>query len=425
MITSKPARSRDRPCASHFEFISVVGDNVAGDAATRRRVRSHAMVDYRRRTAKPKRKETIAIEFDTNPLLQGSASLPLPFSPPLHEKQQSCTNGSSTQQLTVRIVYDGTCSMFRTMLDIGFLDVVRETIALSQLLSASSKHLGHLYADDSSTDHYRYTVHATTLLQQRLGDPATCVSDEVVVAVLAFCSFERSHKWSIPVDVNGAYIQDSMPRYQQPLAILAGRSKLTMASYQFDLSLEGGTNRHVFVSYIRQSLGELHMIMLSELMKRDLWSDVLFPGFHISPILHILLSHPRATVHDTIELRVMECFRLATVVYLTELRGRFGLDTVPGLLYGSKLHLLLHDMTLSLLSTSHQIYLVWALTVGSCASCLSEELQGSFVGLLRKMIVFMGVAEFTDYQDLIGQFLRIPDALFCSLDALEDQLFFP
>lgn len=94
MITSKPARSRDRPCASHFEFISVVGDNVAGDAATRRRVRSHAMVDYRRRTAKPKRKETIAIEFDTNPLLQGSASLPLPFSPPLHEKQQSCTDGS-------------------------------------------------------------------------------------------------------------------------------------------------------------------------------------------------------------------------------------------------------------------------------------------------------------------------------------------
>lgn len=79
--------------------------------------------------------------------------------------------------------------MFRTMLDIGFLDVVRETIALSQLLSASSKHLGHLYADDSSTDHYRYTVHATTLLQQRLGDPATCVSDEVVVAVLAFCCY--------------------------------------------------------------------------------------------------------------------------------------------------------------------------------------------------------------------------------------------
>ncbi|RAH71420.1 uncharacterized protein BO66DRAFT_470562 [Aspergillus aculeatinus CBS 121060] len=335
MTTNKPARSRDRPCASHFEFISVVGDNVAGDAATRRRVRSHAMVDYRRRTAKPRRKETIATEVDTNPLLQGSASLPLPFSPPLHEKQQSCTDGSvalaplsmldasrsdpfgtfpiDTDRRTRRLwdhMYDGTCSMFRTMLDIGFLDVVRETIALSQLLSASSKHLGHLYADDSSMDHYRYTVHATTLLQQRLGDPATFVSDEVVVAVLAFCCYAnmtrdpkllnvhmdgisrildcRGGAQSLDsnpllrtmlywVDVNGAYIQDSVPRYQQPLAILAGRSKLTMASYRFNLLLEGGTNRHVFVSYIRQSLAELHMIMLSELLKRDLCSDSTIP----------------------------------------------------------------------------------------------------------------------------------------------------
>ncbi|OJJ95706.1 hypothetical protein ASPACDRAFT_1859941 [Aspergillus aculeatus ATCC 16872] len=331
MTTSKPARSRGRPCASHFEFISVAGDNVAGDAATRRRVRSHAMVDYRRRTAKPKRKETTSIEIDTSPLLQGSASLPLLCSPSLHGKQQSCTDGSialaplsildasrsdpfgtfpiDRDRRTRRLwdhMYDGTCSMFRTMLDIGFLDVVRETIALSQLLSASSKHLGHLYADDSSTDHYRYTVHATILLQQRLGDPATCVSDEVVVAVLAFCCYANMTRdpkllnvhmdglsrildcrggfeclnsnpllrtmlyW---VDVNGAYIQDSMPRYQQPLAILAGRSKLTMASYRFDLPLEGGTNRHAFVSYIRQSLAELHMIMLSELLKRNLWSD--------------------------------------------------------------------------------------------------------------------------------------------------------
>ncbi|PYI18200.1 hypothetical protein BO99DRAFT_403745 [Aspergillus violaceofuscus CBS 115571] len=364
----------------------------------------------------------------------------------------------SKQQSNIPVVYDGTCSMFRTMLDIGFLDVVRESIALSQLLSASSKHLGHLYADDSSTDHYRYTAHATTLLQQRLGDPATCVTDEVVVAVLAFCCYANMTRdpkllnvhmnglsrildcrggvqsldsnpllrtmlyW---VDVNGAYIQDSMPRYQQPLAILAGRSKLTMASYQFDLSLDGeSNNRNFFVSYIRQSLAELHVIMLSELLKGDLWSDILFPGFHMSPILHILLSQTRATVHDTIEARVMECFRLATIVYLTELRGRFGLDTIPGLFYGSKLQLLVRDMKLSFLSTSHQIYLVWALTIGACASCLSGELRGCFVGLLEEMMVFMGVAKFTDYKDLIGQFLRIPDTLFCPLEVLEDQISF-
>ncbi|PYI35699.1 hypothetical protein BP00DRAFT_442487 [Aspergillus indologenus CBS 114.80] len=332
------ARGRGQPCAPHFEFIAVAGDNVAGDAITRRRVRSHAMVDYRRRTAKPKRKETTSIEVDTSSSLQGSVLSPLGSSPSLQEKQQSCTDGSvavaplpmldasrsdpfgtfpiDRDRQTRRLwdhMYDGTCSMFRTMLDIGFLDVVRESIALSQLLSASSKHLGHLYADDSGTDHYRYTVHATTLLQQRLGDPATCVTDEVVVAVLAFCCYANMTRdpkllnvhmdglsrildcrggvqsldsspllrtmlyW---VDVNGAYIQDSMPRYRQPLAILAGRSKLTMASYQFDLSLDGeNNNRNFFVSYIRQSLAELHVIMLSELLKRDLWLTSCFPVF--------------------------------------------------------------------------------------------------------------------------------------------------
>ncbi|PYH41023.1 uncharacterized protein BP01DRAFT_426680 [Aspergillus saccharolyticus JOP 1030-1] len=406
-------RSRRQFSGPHFEFIAVAGDNVAGDAATRRRVRSHAMVDYRRRTAKPKRKEKASPlnEIDTTSpsparAIQGKQesrtdvdSLVIPYGRfSLLDASRSDPFGTfpiDCDRRTRRLwdhMYDGTCSMFRTMLDIGFLDVVRETIALSQLLSASSQHLGHLYKG-SSTDHFRYSIRATTLLQQRLQDPSTCVTDEVVIAVLAFCCYanltrdpellnvhmnglsrilgSRGGVQSLDskpllrtmlywVDVNGAYLQDSAPRYQQPFEILVDRSMLTTSSYQFSQSLDDNTDGDAFVSYIRQSLTELHMIMLSELTKRDLWYDILFPGFHISPILHVLLSQNRATVYVSMNERVVECFRLATVIYLTELRGKFGLDTIPGLLYGSKLLLLLRNMDLSLLSTSQQIYLVYA-----------------------------------------------------------------
>jgi hypothetical protein len=78
--------------------------------------------------------------------------------------------------------------MFRTMSKIGFLDVIRETIALSQMLSASSRHLGLLLGNDSA-DSYGYSIQATNSLQARLADPAACTSDEVISVVLAFACY--------------------------------------------------------------------------------------------------------------------------------------------------------------------------------------------------------------------------------------------
>jgi hypothetical protein len=53
----------------NWEFISVTGGNLRGDAPTRRRVRSHAMADYRRRN--PPCRWTRTVELDTTPLLDG------------------------------------------------------------------------------------------------------------------------------------------------------------------------------------------------------------------------------------------------------------------------------------------------------------------------------------------------------------------
>jgi hypothetical protein len=74
------------------------------------------------------------------------------------------------------------------MSKIGFLDIVRETIALSQMLSVSSRHLGLLMGSDSA-DSYGYSIQATNNLQERLADPAACTSDEVISVVLAFACY--------------------------------------------------------------------------------------------------------------------------------------------------------------------------------------------------------------------------------------------
>ncbi|KAL2827492.1 hypothetical protein BJY01DRAFT_255674 [Aspergillus pseudoustus] len=424
----KPGPSgRRKRQPSRFEFITVTADNVAGDETTRRRVRSHAMVDYKRRTTQPKEKQNNTIELDVTPLLDGSLpaggqeqSMVL-FSPSpssLLDTNRSDPFGTFPISGTHRSrqlwdhMYDGSCPMFRTMSKIGFLDVVRETIALSQMLSASSRHLG-LILGSESPDAYGYSIQATNSLQERLADPVACSSDEVISIVLAFACYANLFRDptllnihmngldrildcrggirsldSAPllrtmvywVDVNGSYLQDTAPRYPQPFSILAVRSKLnTTCLDQPSHTPEGEFAPGMTISEICDSITQLHQIMRTELSVKDLWADIIFPGFHISPILHVVLSLPRATVYDGIENQMNECFRLAAIIYLTELRGLFSLDTIPGQLYGSKLQLLFQRLEPATYAQAANFYLIWALTVGACASCLDQGTRGWFV----------------------------------------------
>jgi hypothetical protein len=72
MRPGKHSRGKRQTTGTRFEFITVSGNNVAGDDTTRRRVRSHAMVDYKRRSTQPKESQNHTIELDVTPLLDGS-----------------------------------------------------------------------------------------------------------------------------------------------------------------------------------------------------------------------------------------------------------------------------------------------------------------------------------------------------------------
>ncbi|KAL2869752.1 uncharacterized protein BJX67DRAFT_391757 [Aspergillus lucknowensis] len=476
-MTSRSSAEQDRRSPpSRFEFITVAGSNVAGDDATRRRVRSHAMADYKRRTAQPRRKENETIELDVSPLLDGSlvpTTVPAPRETSreqpiaLHTANPMTLlgadrsdpfgtfpiNGTYRSRQLWDHMYDGSCIMFRIMRKIGFLDVVRETIALSQLLSTSSRHLGLLLGADSS-DAYGYAIQATTSLQGRLADPASCTSDEVVAIVLTFACYANMFRdpellnihmngldqilasrggirsldtapllrimvyW---VDVNGSFMQDTIPRYPQPFTILAARSKLNIIPFEQPSHAAGGHYAEKLTrAQLRSSISELHLIIQSELSMRDLWADVLFPGFHISPILHALLLQSRAAIDDSVEARLEESFRLAAIIYLTELRGLFGIDTVPGQLYVSKLRLSLQDVAPAVYA---EPYAVWALTVGACATCLDQELRTWFTVQLAETLTILRVPSFLAFRNVITDFLWCPEALGHALNSLNGQVY--
>lgn len=87
-------------------------------------------------------------------------------------------------------VYDGTCAKFRTLIALGFIDLVRESIAVSQMLSASAWHLvHHLRCENDTGEDVQYSMISTQSLQKRLNSITTGTSDEVITAVLAFAAY--------------------------------------------------------------------------------------------------------------------------------------------------------------------------------------------------------------------------------------------
>jgi hypothetical protein len=79
------------------------------------------------------------------------------------------------------------------MRDIGFFNRIRPTAAFCQMLAISSWHLDHLNTSYVMNDHLTFSLKATQLLQEELGDPSKCMSDDSIGAVLAFacCAVRR------------------------------------------------------------------------------------------------------------------------------------------------------------------------------------------------------------------------------------------
>lgn len=80
------------------------------------------------------------------------------------------------------------------MVEIGFLDLLQGSAALTQMLSSAAWHMNNEKGDGSQSqvDYARYSVMATNSLRHTLSEPTKRVTVETVVAILTFAAYAVS-----------------------------------------------------------------------------------------------------------------------------------------------------------------------------------------------------------------------------------------
>lgn len=443
--SSDPDSSRQE-----YAFISTTQPGQI-DARTRRRIRSHVRMDHHRRNNT--QRQSPAVRINVAPLLDRSLqNLPEPATPfDLDESRRS-------HQLWNHI-HDGTCAKFRALVSIGFIDLVRNTIAISQILSASAWHLVYqLNFERDRGEHNRYSIMTTQSLQQRLNSQATSTTEEVIITILASAAFanliQDSRLFNIHIgglslvlrqrdndgeqelsptlkltlfwlEVDGCFQQDSIPQFSPPYQILATQSRLDLSTREDNHEIEGPGFYQVGLNIydIRQKLKDLHEIIHSELLvRRDLWQDALFPVYNLLPILHNFLSVPRFSVYDEVHHRQIECFRLAAILYINNIRAKFGFEPGGGMLYGSKLQMMLSTEGFMSSWQKSNVVLIWILTVAGSSLTLFAELRGYFMERLKDYLWFSEITNFEHYTNMLTEFAWSNQIFGGDLRILEDQI---
>ncbi|EHK50807.1 hypothetical protein TRIATDRAFT_54642, partial [Trichoderma atroviride IMI 206040] len=410
-----------------FEFIVLSGDDTGRDPETRRRVRSVAQANYRRQHPYERRQTTV--ELDITPLLDGSlqranTSFSQRYPGPTTLLDASRSDPFQSFGLGGDL-YDGSCPKFNTLVQIGFVDIARETIALSQMLSASAWHLVHwLCCERDTGEDARYAMISTQNIQQRLNSVATGASDEVVIAVLTSAALTNSLQ---RIEVNGRFRQDAAPQYSPPNDILSSQSKLNLMLFDMTQLSSGcvipTVERCDISKYLCHQLRHLNDIIAAETLTRNLWIDPLFPVYHISPVLHHFLCLPRSSIYEEIHARQRECFRLAGILYLGNLRARFDFEPGAGMLYGTKLLLILgSEGMLPKWETSNK-FLIWILTVAACSPILFDDLRIQFAALLSGSAQSTGLTTSQDYLAAIKGFIWCDSAFGATLKSLSSQIY--
>jgi hypothetical protein len=170
---------------------------------------------------------------------------------------------------------------------------------------------------------------------------------------------------------------------------------------------EQGSNDRFGITAISgfcKDIRDIQNVMHDEMSRRYLWKDTIFAGFYISPTLGDLLAMrldiDEAPSPSTLRL---EAFRLAAVLYVSDLRSKFGVDTLSaGPLYATKLQALLSSSSTSDWET-HTDLLVWILTVAFTSQSLSPEQRAWFTEMFNNTLMAGGIYQFEDLKSLLAE----------------------
>jgi hypothetical protein len=155
-------------------------------------------------------------------------------------------------------------------------------------------------------------------------------------------------------------------------------------------------------------LKDVQAEILQQMRQRPIWKDLIFPGYHISPILGNLLT--LRPIEDSFHsaTRTLEAFRLGAILYTSNLRACFGIDVVAGArIYSDKLRALLfissHGMDSG--AVIDPGLSIWILAVAFSSKCLPIEDRDAFRGALEATLTEARIANTDSLMVVLSQFV--------------------
>lgn len=191
-----------------------------------------------------------------------------------------------------------------------------------------------------------------------------------------------------------------------PYHILAPKSKLALTESDLGrVSLNEDFNsieESYVVKYCLQQLTHLGQVIDATNVP---WNDPLFPVFYIFPLLHNFLSISRVSVHEDVQLRQRECFRLFGIIYLLSFRSIIDFEPGAGMLYGTNLRLLLETPGVLEPGDKQNPILLWGLVICVCTRVIFDDLRSHFMALLSRYLQDAGIASF---EELLAAIWELP-----------------
>jgi hypothetical protein len=131
----------------------------------------------------------------------------------------------------------------------------------------------------------------------------------------------------------------------------------------------------------------------------NLWRDTMFRGLYVFPVLGDLLNTRVEIKNDDIHTVVLEAFRLAAVLYVNNLRSRFGLDTLSAdPLYATKLRNCISTSPFKQKAPSR--FLLWVLAVASTSQFISKG-QEWFVVNFMEVLATESITSFEELKSTL------------------------
>lgn len=219
------------------------------------------------------------------------------------------------------------------------------------------------------------------------------------------------------IEHNIAVAQDIVPQFPPPIHL--------MKSPGIALAMSRGLLHQDKAMRISRLAGFLSSEMLDALTKLSVltvtlrgesvlhisWTDPNFPGFNVYPVLHTLLAIQNDSQEDNLNNAVQEMCRLGSILFIAEVRRKFGISPVVTTAQSTKLH--------NLLDNEHALWRedlynvrIWAIVMAGCAASTQADRAWAVNALIRSK-VFLKYENWKDMIDMVSNMWWI-DEVFTS-----------